>query len=236
MKNIKYLLLFVVCFMFVGIVSAEDISMDSIIEELKKDGSTANYTDGKLVVSKEGKSTTYDYDSESNVLSYTDTESTSADQAISKSTILQTVVKLSSNYANYTALKASKSVTVKYGEGCDLENMGVCYTADSKKMEISLTNTFTTYLIQQYSGEDTSDDDTIEDTDDSMAKVVDPTQQESTYAEGEAPTGTVQPTTEGDAKNPTTGSFAEYGVVFGLAALLLVVIILKKRNETEYDL
>ena len=231
MKKIKYFLLFVICFMYVGIVNAENIEINRIVEELKNKDYTANYTDGKLIVSKEGKSTTYDYDEASNILSYTDSESTSATQAISNSDVLKIVVQLSSNYANYDALKSSKSITVDYGEGCDLVNMGVCYNANDKLMQISLTNTFTTFLVNQYGGGSNPDDASknAEDYTDTEVPIdtevpVDTTQ----------PTETVQPSQ--DAKNPTTGSFAEYGVVFGLAALLLVVIILKKRNETEYDL
>ena len=227
MKRIKYLLLFIACFVFIGVVRAENITIDALTEELKTEGYTVNNTDGKLVVSKDGKSNEYAIDESANTISYVDSDSSTATAAISNSTILKTIVKLSSNYANYDALKSSKNIQVDYGTGCDLTNMGVCFDAESKKMEISLSNTFTTYLVSQYSGGSLPGD--------SSASVVDPSQQESTYAEGSQPTETVQPT-EGDAKNPTTGSFAEYSVIFGLAALLLVVIILKKRNETEYDL
>ena len=48
------------------------------------------------------------------------------------------------------------------------------------------------------------------------------------------PTTTEESTT--DSKNPETGSFTEFGIIIALLALLLVVIVLKKRNETEFKI
>ena len=233
MNKIKYLFVLMIGFLLVGVVNAQDIAVDDLINYIKNQGANAEKTDAGIVVTENGQARTYYYNSATNLISYdlTDSDGTTVDAVINNSKMVHWIVPISSNYSEYDNLKNSKgNINVDYGSGCDLTNMGVCYNPTDKKLQISLSDTFTTYLIAQYNGD-------IIDNNDDFAKGI----EESTYAEGEAPAVAPTETVTGeastqDSKNPETGSFAEYGIVIALALLLLVVIILKKRNETEYTI
>ena len=114
-----------------------------------------------------------------------------------------------------------------------MDTMGVCYDVENKTIKMSLSDTFTTYLISQYSVAEHHSEDPMAGGEIPVGapgeQPAEPPVEQST----ETPVGE---STTGDAKNPTTGSFAEYGIIIGLVVLLLVVILLKKRSETEYTL
>ncbi len=235
MKNVKYLLLIIGLFV-VGIVHAENITTDRLLEVIKENtGSEVQLVNNEIAVTINGTLKTYTYDPEDNCFVYTLTESDPTDvkEVFDNQSMLHWIAMSSSNYEEYSNLKSQNTgVTVSYGNGCDMDAMGVCYDVENKTMKMSLSDTFTTYLISQYSVAEHHSEDPMA----SEIPAESPIEQPA-GSPVEQPTETpVGESTTGDAKNPTTGSFAEYGIIIGLVVLLLVVILLKKRSETEYTL
>ncbi len=242
MRKIKYLLLFVICFLFVGVVSAANISLDTLISTIKTSGANAELAGNMLTVTVNGQSRTYLYDEATNTISYelnaSDGDNITSIIKNSSNGMLGWVAKSSANYAKYNEVR-DNNIALVYDQSCDLTGMGVCYDAELKKFSIKLDDTFVNFLITEYGGTVPSDGSTTTGgsvpSGDSSKQTLDG---QSTYSNGEAPEHT--PSEPGDpvsdAKNPNTGSFAQYGVVIVLVSLLLLVIILKKRSETEYKL
>ena len=158
---------------------------------------------------------------EDNVLTYNYSPGVELGSVISSDDVLAYIVELSSNAQAYKDAKAAhpEVTSVSYGNGCDLTNMGFCYNSETGEMKVVLSNQFTTYLYNYYSNGGNVPANTIND--DNTKNSVDPV--------------TVEETT-GDAKNPNTGSFTEIGIIVGLLALLIIVINLKKRSETEFKI
>ncbi len=212
MKRMKMLLVFLFSFAIIGIAQAESISMSNIITKFESDGKTVTQsTSGSgFTVSTGETSIVYTYSSSNNILSYNAGAGLSVNEVVRDDAVLGYIVDLSSNKAEYDNLKRSKTVTVTYGTGCDLTNMGFCYNDEDGTMSISLTNQFTSYLISQYSGTPSGD---------AAKNSADPVD-----ADGEA------------VSSPDTGYFAEIGIIAGLVVLLLVVVSLKRRSETEFKI
>ena len=220
-KVFKSLLLIMVLSMF-SIVKAEEekIEVSSIISKFQAvSGYTVtSRTDGSsFSVNTGSENIEYTYSTNDNILSYNAGAGKEIKTVVEEDKILGYIVDLSSNKDAYLQVKASSSKTngVDYGTGCDLAGMGFCYDSTSGNMQIVMSNKFTTFLYNYYAG------DTINDP--SSVQSVDPVVVDET------------PTSQ-DSKNPDTGSFTEIGIIIALLTLLLIVVNLKRRSETEFKI
>lgn len=223
MKKMKILFAFMM-FAVVGMVSAENIPVADIVAKFQQNSSysVTNKADGsEFTVNTGATSFNYRYSQTDNVLTYNYSPGVELSNVISSDDVLAYIVELSSNAQAYKDAKAAhpEVTTVSYGNGCDLTNMGFCYNSGTGEMKVVLSNQFTTYLYNYYSNGGNVPANTIND--DNTKNSVDPVVVEETT---------------GDAKNPNTGSFTEIGIIVGLLALLVIVINLKKRSETEFKI
>ena len=223
MKKMKILFAFMM-FAVVGMVRAENIPVADIVAKFQQNSSynVTNKADGsEFTVNTGATSFNYRYSQTDNVLTYNYSPGVELGSVISSDDVLAYIVELSSNAQAYKDAKAAhpEVTSVSYGNGCDLTNMGFCYNSETGEMKVVLSNQFTTYLYNYYSNGGNVPANTIND--DNTKNSVDPV--------------TVEETT-GHAKNPNTGSFTEIGIIVGLLALLIIVINLKKRSETEFKI
>ncbi len=225
MKKIKFLFISILTFSFIGAVRAENISVSDIVAKFqqksgytvtnKADGSEFSVNNGVGVVD-------YKYSQSDNLLTYSVGTGKTVGEVVGSDDVLGFIVELSPNYQQYVDAKAaSNKENVSYGTGCDLVNMGFCYDSASGNMQVSLSDQFTTYLYNYYSDTGSANTDPIDA--DASKNSSDP-----------LPIEDVQ--TTGDSKNPDTGTFTEIGIIIALFALLIIVISLKKRSETEFKI
>ena len=218
MKKMFYSIFVILVLSLCSIVKAQNIAVDDIIAKFQAVNgySVTNSVDNSSFTVNTGtNSIEFSYSASDNILTYDAGSGKDVKTAVETDVVLGYIVELSSNKEAYVAAKAAnpKSEGVDYGTGCDLTNMGFCYDSSSGKMQIVLSDQFTTYLYNYYTG----------------GNVID----------GSAAVASTDPLSEdgtGDSKNPDTGSFTEVGIIIALLALLLAVVYLKRRNETEFKI
>ncbi len=225
MKKIKYFIVSVMVFCVCGLVKAENIDVRDVIAKFQAEEgySVTSQTDGSAFTVNTGtENIEFTYSASDNILSYNLGSGKTPSEAVGSDKVLRYIVDLSSNNNEYRSAKEANTTvsSVDYGSGCNLVNMGFCYDNASGKMQVVLSNQFTTYLYNYYTGNTTNQDNMSTPDGTSVASVDPTTTEESTI----------------DSKNPETGSFTEFGIIIALLALLLVVIVLKKRNETEFKI
>ena len=218
MKKINYLLIMVLVFGVFSVVKAENVNVSDIISKFQSSGyEVTSKADGTSFVVNTGSETIeYTYSGADNTLSYSAGAGKEVTQVIQTDKVLGYIVDLSPNKSQYEVARSNSSVSsVSYGSGCDLANMGFCYDSASGKMQVVMSNQFTTYLYNYYSTNGVPGDAAKNSSD-------------PLYTDEDA-NGT-------DSKNPETGAFTEIGLIVGLLALLLVVINLKRHSETEFKI
>ena len=226
MKKASYFLLFIITLGVLSVVNAESISINDIIAKFQaKNYVVTNKVDGtNFVVNTGTESIEYTYNSSDNTLSYSVGIGKEVKTVVDTDDVLVFIVELSSNKDDYINAKNAnpKPEGVNYGTGCDLLNMGFCYDSSNGIMQVAVSNQFTTFLYNYYTGNSVSD---------ATGQIDGDTARESADPVYVDESGNPQ-----DSGNPDTGSFTEVGIIIGLLTLLLIVISLKKHNETEFKI
>lgn len=229
MKKIRYVLLLIMAFGVMGIVKAEaeKISVNDIITKFQGENgySVTNKADGSSFTVNTGtENLEFTYSAADNILTYKAGIGKTVSEVVQTDRILGYIVELSSNKEAYAAAKAAnpKPNGVDYGNGCDLLNMGFCYDNNTGNMQVALSNQFTTYLYNYYNGAPALEEP-INNAEPAAAASADPLIVQDPEA---AP----------DSSNPDTGTFTEIGIIIALLTLLLIVINLKKKSETEFKI